>query len=365
MKKPDKYKKQFLVNKANKELRNRIRSKAKRKAKRVRLNGLSRESIKALNQRKKEQEILKKTFASYKHIVAPQCLSMIENTEGSLAFISELEKSLEQKKKVFVVLKNVEKIASGAIVVLLSIMIQFKNRGVQFNGDKPKNALARQNLVNSGFFEKLYLHDGDAYSIKGRNAIFTHADKVVDSKLSDELIHKVSELIWGQPYRCTGVQQVYIELMQNTNNHASLHGPNEHHWYTTVTYNKEKNKASFSFIDYGVGIIQSIKKNEKGKFWNALSRIMNILKPQSDGDFLRLLLDGSIHKTATGKYYRGKGLPGVFKAFKDNKISNLVVITNNAFADCSKDSYKTLSNKFEGTYIYWELNYNNKKLPLV
>lgn len=365
MKKTSKYKKQFLINKAKKRMRLRIRSKAKRKAKRIRLNGLSREAIKTLNQQKREQEILKKAFASYKHIEAPHCLSMIENAEGTLAFISELEKSLEQKKKVFVVLKNVEKIASGAIVVLLSIMIQFKNKGVAFNGDHPKNAIARQNLINSGFFEKLYQQDGDAYSIRGRSAIFTHADKVVDSKLSDELIYKVSELIWGQPYRCTGVQQVYIELMQNTNNHASLHGPNEHHWYTTVTYNKEKNKAYFSFIDYGVGIIQSINKNEKGKFWNALSLIKNILKPRNNGDFLRLLLDGSVHKTATGHYYRGKGLPGVYKAFKDNKISNLVVITNDAFADCSKESYKTLSNKFEGTYIYWELDYNNKKLPLI
>lgn len=365
MKKTRKYKKQFLINRAEKMMRIRIRSNAKRKAKRIRLIGLSTETIKELNQRQKEQKIRKRTFASYKRIEAPQCLSMIENAEGSLAFISELEKSLKQKEKVFVVLKNVEKIASGAIVVLLSIMIQFKNKGVKFNGDKPKNAVARQNLENSGFFENLYLNEGDVYSIKGSSAIFTHADKVVDSKLSNELIHKVSELIWGQPYRCTGVQQVYIELMQNTNNHASLHGPNEHHWYTTVTYNKEKNKASFSFIDYGVGIIQSINKNEKGKFWKDLSRIINILKPKNDGDFLRLLLDGSVHKTATGKYYRGKGLPGVFKAFKDNKISNLVIITNNAFADCSKESYKTLSNKLEGTYIYWELNYNNKKLPLV
>lgn len=290
---------------------------------------------------------------------------MIENTEGTLAFISELEKSLEQKSKVFVVLKNVEKIANGAIVVLLSIMIKFKNNGVPFNGDHPKDTIARQYLINSGFFEKLYQQDGDAFSIQGRSAIFTHADKVVDSKLSNELICKVSELIWGQPYRCTGVQQVYIELMQNTNNHASLHGPHEHHWYTTVTYNREKNKACFSFIDYGVGIIQSINKNEKGKFWKAHSLIKNILKPRNNGDFLRLLLDGSVHKTATGNYYRGKGLPGVYKAFKDNKISNLVVITNDAFADCSRESYKTLSNKFEGTYIYWELNYNNKKLPLI
>ncbi|MDT3387998.1 MAG: hypothetical protein LIR46_09605 [Bacteroidota bacterium] len=358
-------KKRILLHRAKKEFRRRKRSKDKKKAKRIRMLGLSKSQVAALRQREKEQMFIQRTFASYNHIEAPRCLSMIENTEGTLAFISDLEKSLNNNEKVFVVLRHVDKIASGAIVVLLSIMIKFKNKGVPFNGDHPKNAVARQNLTNSGFFERLYQKDGDAYSIRGRCGIFTHADKVVDSRLSDELIQKVSTLIWGQPYRCTGVQQVYIELMQNTNNHASLHGPNEHHWYTTVTYNQKKKKACFSFIDYGVGIIQSINKNEKGKFWNALSRIMNLLKPRNNGDFLRLLLDGSVHKTATGHYYRGKGLPGIYKAFQDNKISNLVVITNDAFADCAQDSYKTLNNKFEGTYIYWELDYNNKKLPLV
>lgn len=365
MKKRIAKKKKYLLNRAEKMLRLRRLSKAKKKAKRIRLIGLSKAQINAMRQNEKEQKNIKRIFSSYKHIEAPKCLSMIENPEGTLTFIKDLEKSLDKKEKVFVVLRHVEKIASGAIVILLSIMIKFKNSGVLFNGDHPKNKIARQYLSNSGFFERLYLQDGDAYSIHGKSGIFTHADKVVDSKLSNELIYKVSKLIWGEPYRCTGVQKVYIELMQNTNNHASLHGANEHHWYTTVTYNKEKNKACFSFIDYGVGIIQSINKNEKGKFWHALTKIMNLLKPQDSGDFLRLLLDGSIHKTATGHYYRGKGLPGIYKAFQDNKISNLVVITNDAFANCEQNVFKTLTNNFEGTYIYWELNNNNKKLPLV
>jgi hypothetical protein len=76
-----------------------------------------------------------------------------------------------------------------------------------------------------------------------------------------------------------------------------------------------------------------------------------------------VVADGSIHKTATGEYYRGKGLPGIYKAFVDNKISNLVVITNDALADCKHETYRTLTNKFVGTYVSWELDYNNVKLP--
>lgn len=355
--------KKMLANHARKSMRQRLRSKEKRRAKRKRMQGVSKEQVRLQREHERQQRILQAQFRGYKHIDAPSCLSMIENTDGTLSFISQLEDALSKHEKVFVVLKHVDKIASGAIVVLLSIMMKFRANQIGFNGDYPKNKNARQYLIASGFFNKLYQQNGDALSIESQHGIFTHANKVVDSNLSDRLITKVSKLIWGEPYRCPGVQKVYIELMQNTNNHASLHGSNEHHWYTTVTFNKEKNKASFSFIDYGVGIIESINKNEKGKFWNYLSKIKNILHPQNNGDFLRLLLDGSIHKTATGKYYRGKGLPGIYKAFKDNKISNLVVITNDAFADCLNGTYRTLSTKLVGTYVSWELNCNNKKLP--
>lgn len=365
MKKLDIHKKQVLINLARKSFRTRLKTCAKRKARLRQVSGMSKEQKFEFNRRKREQLSLKLQFASYKHITAPICFSMVENTEETLAFINQLETCLKKKEKVFVVLRHIEKIASGAIIVLLSIMIKFRNQKVGFNGDYPKNSNVRTALLNSGFFEFLYEKQGDHITVRGHKGIFTHANKTVDSELSDSLISIVSKMIWGETKRCPGVQRTYLELMQNTNNHASLNGPNEHHWYTTVTFNKDKNKAYFSFIDYGVGIIENINKNEKGKFWNSLSKIFSILKPQNNGDFLRLLLDGSIHKTATGQYYRGKGLPGIYKAFIDNKISNLVVITNNAMADCHKNVFKTLNNKFIGTYIYWELSETNKYLDQI
>lgn len=352
-----------------KSFRLKVRSRKRKKIARRLLQGISKQELHQRRMLEREQKEIARAYRNHSHIEAPKCLSMIENTEGTLEFINMLEDALRRREKVFVVLKNCEKIASGAIIVLLSIMLKFKNQGVDFNGDHPRNKEARTALLNSGFFECLYEKlpnaKGDALSIQGHKGIFTHANKTVDSKLSAQLIYTVSEMIWGVHKRCTGVQSTYIELMQNTNNHASLNGPNEHHWYTTVSYNKQKNKACFSFIDYGVGIIESIKTNERGKFWHSLSKIISVLNPENNGDFLRLLLDGSIHKTATGKYYRGKGLPGIYKAFNDNKISNLVVITNDAMADCKNNVFKPLKNKFIGTYVYWELNENNKNLDIV
>ena len=359
------WQKQILKNRARKFERLRRKSKKKIIAKRKSLLGISKNERIEMNKRLQEKRDFIRQYTSYKHVHAPTVLSMTENVEESVRFISTLEKLLSAKKKVFVEMSHVKKIASGAIIVLLSIMIKFKEENIPFNGSKPFNRDARKMLDNSGFFDHLYEENGDQITLKGQYDIFTHANKTVDSELSEKLISNVSQQIWGAPYRCPGVQRVYLELMQNTNNHASLNRQKVHHWYTTVKYNPQKNKAYFSFIDYGVGIIESINKNEKGKFWSSLKRIFSTLKPKDSGDFLRLLLDGSIHKTATQHYYRGKGLPGIYKAFTENKISNLIVITNDAYADCRNNNYVTLSDKFEGTYVYWELESTNHKVEAI
>lgn len=355
----------ILKNRAHKIERLKRKAKKKLIAKRKSLLGISKCERMEINKRQQERYDLIRQYAAYKHVLAPTILSMTENVEESVRFISTLEKLLSAKRKVFVEMSHVKKIASGAIIVLLSIMIKFKEENIPFNGSKPFNKEARKMLDNSGFFNHLYEENGDQIALIGQHNIFTHANKTVDPELSEKLINNVSQQIWGVPCRCTGVQRVYLELMQNTNNHASLYREKVHHWYTTVKYDPQKNKAYFSFIDYGVGIIESINKNEKGKFWSSLERIFSVLEPKDSGDFLRLLLDGSIHKTATKHYYRGKGLPGIYKAFTENKISNLIVITNDAYADCRNNSYITLSDKFKGTYVYWELESTNHKIEAI
>lgn len=79
-----------------------------------------------------------------------------------------------------------------------------------------------------------------------------------------------------------------------------------------------------------------------------------------------LLLNGNIHETSsniqntsTKKYYRGKGLPCLFNACNENKISKVVVITNNAKVEYENQRKTDLNISFKGTFIYWELNHNN------
>ncbi len=304
------------------------------------------------------------SFRNYTKVKAPRNFSLITNTEESLAFISKLEKCLVVKKKTFVNLANTIEIAHGAIVVLLSIMIKFKSRHIDFNGNFPKNKHAKKCLLDSGFFKELYKKNillTDTYAVC-HNKILTHANKVVDAKLTDQIISDVSTLIWGERKRCLGVQRVFIELMQNTNNHASISHKGDHHWWTTVQFDRVRKKAYFSFIDYGVGIIDSLNGDSGGRFFNIIPKIKELFNPHSNADMLRLLLNGEIHKTSTGKTFRGKGLPCLFKACDENNISNVVVIANDAKVTYFENHAEKLNNSFHGTFIYWEINERSKHI---
>ena len=83
----------------------------------------------------------------------------------------------------------------------------------------------------------------------------------------------------------------------------------------------------------------------------------------NNAELLKLILQGELHKTVTGKYYRGKGLPGIYNAFRTGSISKLHMITNNVYADIENDKFINLSNSLLGTFIYWELNEQNHNLP--
>ena len=347
--------KQFLIKHARKSLRLRLQFKDYKRQKRKSLIGLN---------RKERSEIsLKNKFKDYVHIKAPSDFSMTTNTNDTIRFISKLEKCFEKKQKVFVNLTDIQKIADGAIVVLLSSMSKFKSHKIDFNGNFPLDPIANIAIRDSGFFEQLYksrIAQSDKYNLSTKR-IFTHANKKVDQLLSSEIIQNVSKKIWGEEKRCTGLQRVFIELMQNTNNHASIIQKGEHHWWVSVSYDNTENRACFSFIDYGVGIIKSIQTDPKSKFFKFKEQIRKLLNPQTDAEMLQLLLQGKIH-SSTGKYYRGKGLPGIFDASMNNKISNLVVISNKGYADISKDEYKILNNEFSGTFVYWELKNTNERI---
>jgi hypothetical protein len=296
----------------------------------------------------------------YKKIKAPSIFSFLENPTDAIKFIKTLKENYDKDKRVFVVLRDVHKLDFGAILVLLSIMIRFKSKKVKFNGDMPYDGDIRSKLRSSGFFENLYkevMRDTDRYNIGRHNKIHTHAWKNVDSELGKTIIETVSQTILGRKATFKGFQRSLVELMQNSFNHATPLLEGDKHWWLSVNVNPVSKVATFSFIDYGVGIFESLNsKGEASKWHGWRAKLAKLFTFENNADILRLILEGKLHKTVTNEYFRGKGLPGIKDAMDRNQISNLHVITNDVYADVKNDVYKILPHSFQGTFVYIEIN---------
>ncbi len=320
-------------------------------------------SEQGLNKREREHKRkFKDPFKDYTRIRAPKILSFIDNSDKVVEFVAKLEKQFEKRNKVWVVLEDVEQITYDAIVVLLSIMIKFKSNKISFNGDFPKNQEAKKIIDESKFLEYLYkrFSESERYNLGQKSSIHTHAWKDVDSELGSELIRQATKTVWGEERRCQGVQRTLIELMLNTNNHADNSKKGEKHWWLSVHHDDKKKKVGFAFIDFGVGVFTSLNnKGNNSKFFGALDKLKERIRYGDNAELLKLILDGTLHKTATKKSYHGKGLPGINMALNRNQISNLNIITNNVHANVEKKEFQLIPKSFSGTFVYWELNQNN------
>ncbi|SFN60693.1 hypothetical protein SAMN05444143_1372 [Flavobacterium succinicans] len=324
------------------------------------------------NNRKKyrtQEELIKyNKNKSLEKINTPKNFSLITNPTETIDFINILEDRYLQKKEVFVNMKNIEYMDYSAVTMLLSVVFSFKERNINFNGNFPNKINYKKMLIDSGFFDclKTKIDKKLEYKIGKNNQIFTLANKEVNSELGLPVMIETSETVFGKKRTLKGLQRVLLELMHNTNNHADLNKKGEKHWWLSVNHNKDKNIVSFIFLDYGIGIFESLKnKPEEGKWGKLKNYISSLVNTEDNSNLLRLLLEGEVHMTVTGKHYRGKGLPGIREAMIRNDISNLCIVSNDVFSDVSNNTYTKLNNEFSGTFVSWEINSDNNNLQWI
>lgn len=121
-------------------------------------------------------------------------------------------------------------------------------------------------------------------------------------------------------------------------------------WWTAVYCDKATKTATFVFVDNGIGIFESAKiKQFKLQIGDST------LFGKSNTELLREILFNKRHVTATELSYRGKGLKSIKRVLDRKQINNLIVITNDVYADVGRNNYKQLPNQFSGTLFLWEV----------
>jgi hypothetical protein len=293
--------------------------------------------------------------------VAPSILCIRGNPEETIPFFAAIEKSFRARKAVNLDIADVVDVQPEAVLLLLASAVRFHNAGLTFSGNYPKDKTTKKRFLKSGFFDDLNAGKvaGGGFS-KPESLLVTHARFSVEAALTANLMQQAAEVVWTKGASSPSVQRVFLELMHNTNNHASPERNGEKEWWSSVTFDRDKHRAKFVFADFGIGVIKSLNRKSEGhKWYDIRSHSFKVYNDANPALYLKLILDRTVHQTVTGKPFRGKGLPGIKDLLDRNGIQNLWIVTNNVLADVSSGRYTSLGCSFEGTIVCWEIDRSN------
>lgn len=282
-------------------------------------------------------------------IKVPDIFSMTENPVEMVDFLIRLKIAFRNKPGVFIDLSETKQITADAVTVLVSYLKDGRiTLRKPYVGNNPKDMRLKQQFAESGFYK--YVRSNElSYSLETGNILARHQYKV-DGEIAKKLISFGTEKLFGQYTKQGGTYNVLTELMNNTRDHAT--GRRKHElkekWWASAHYDNEKEKVTFTFLDNGVGIFNSRDRT-------ARDYVFQLLKLETNIDLLKMMLSRQL-PSSTKFPYRGRGIPSINANLKRQQIKNLVIISNDVFANVDTDNFFILKKSLNGTFFSWEIH---------
>ncbi len=309
--------------------------------------------------RKKFRQILTPLNRQYFEVIkAPANFSLINNTEEVLGFFKEAAALLSNRNQVDFDLRDIKDLTSDAIALLIA-KIKDKNftRGLSIKGNKPVKKELKRIFDESGFLE----HVKSEYKPpKNEKNFLIH--QVTNNKVSPDIAKKVGILSVKHSFKndkkFQPIYKIMIECMANTDNHAGLNKQGVYDWWLFTYCDPVRNITTFTFLDLGVGIFNSNPVNSyKSNVLKGIDQVTGLnLTSRDNIKLIPKLFSGEIYTSRTAEKKRGQGLPSVQESSKNEHIKNFTIITNNVKIKLPSLESEVLSNKLNGTLLYWELH---------
>lgn len=281
----------------------------------------------------------RRTFAS---ISVPSTFSMRRNPEGTITFLRAVS-FYGKGHNLNLDLSGVTEITTDAIAALIATIKPIEDRAVVI-GNFPADDACRETLVQSGFFS--YVKAAKPLPACKKGMIARRQSKKVEPMIARDLIRLGTEGTYGSPRRCQAAYRTMIESMNNTHNHAGGKRDLRELWWLTVYAEPAQGHVSYTFLDTGVGILQSVRVG-------TIRRAYKLLGLTDDARILQDILEGKV-ESSTGIPHRGKGLPAIYRLSQEGRIKSLVIVANDVYANVDARDYRTLPQAFHGTLLYWE-----------
>lgn len=331
-----------------KKLRNRLRSKKK--------------SYINNNNRKKDKELPR-----YKTFYIPKIFSIIKNPEETIQFLNNLINHVERVRKTLksklkdnnfkitfsLNMDNTIEITGDALMYLLTIIRntrESKSLPVDWIGNFPKNEKMKKFLQNSGYLKymktarKNLVTTNEHIQIQiGQGYEYRKGENLID--IRQEIIDFTCQKLNKNKIQVNFLMTMLTEMITNIKDHA-YEDDNLfiHNWYIFVE--NDKNKISYTFMDNGLGIPTTIKKNK-------LEKIIGKFYLDKEYKYIEAGVSGIEKRSKTGLIERGNGLPSIYEQYLNKKINKLIIISNKAYY--TKEHPKDLKNSLNGTIFYWEI----------
>lgn len=276
----------------------------------------------------------------------------MDNCEESLAFFSEAinaTKLCKRSQHIFFDLSEIVVVSVDAVIYLIAIIRNIKRisaHNIICEGNSPRNQLAKQLFINSGFYAYVYCKHINRPEEHSSNIQITNG-KIADGKLAGQICEFIIHNCGKDRSATKRIYPLIMELMTNTRQHAyrNRFGTMDENWY--VFAENSETCIRFVFLDTGAGIPYTIRKD----FTERVAELFI----KNDAKFISSALRGDF-RTETKKEHRGKGLPEIFSVSQVGIISDLTILSGRGMCRVSRNGSiveEALPTSFIGTLFSW------------
>jgi hypothetical protein len=299
-------------------------------------------------------------------IKAPEKCCLISTPELCIRFFGEVKEIFKNKKNVVFDMSMTTLIDETFVAMLLSHIKEKKiTNGIGSRIILPEDDDLGKKLKKMGIFKKF--DDSDNQFVLDDSEPVTKIHSLtVANNAAKQIVDVTTMYIYGEKRKIKELYSILIELMANTNNHASQSDtPTYSWWLFAYPYENEK-KVKFIFLDLGVGIFESLPvrrfiKSNPLIVLNNRPELINYARGEELTKIYSALASGKI-KSRTGLKERGKGIPIINDYSKSGSFEEFISISNDAYIDLKNESVSAMSESLSGTFFFFSLkeNYENE-----
>lgn len=280
-------------------------------------------------------------------VFVPRNFELLKNFESIFNFVNDLVDmhSNRKLKQINLDMTDVNQIDSSAVCLLLSVISELTNHGINVVGNYPKNKECAKIFMESGFLAYMKDETGHAITLDTPNLIVETGKAQTRNREIAKAIKKSMLALTGVERRFQPAYTVAMEICSNSVEHA--YGKRPKHWRLGAY--KLDDRIAFTMSDTGVGILNTLYRKFRHE-------IVDKLRLRDNTSILYRAFKRK-YGSSTQLVNRNKGLPCILDKFENGYIKNLKVLTNDVFLDFkNKTASRLLKNPFSGVLFYWEID---------